>query len=374
MRFGRCTSRQNSGISSRFNEVRALHLASEFRLAFCVMDQHVSAQGAGTGAGKTTQHSSRLIAPSRLRATERAMPVPVQTVDDAVEQYKRDRNPKELGRCIAHFAVDDSEVRFCTQLKGKSSWFLPFNLASAICLQNNVAVWLAQANPEGSRNESINVAHIKQIVRAAHKDIDRVTASEAANDSRWVTPQSYVRRCAQISPHRNRRANATMAYPKMLVRAAYKCINARDRASIERKRTSYTSNTDTWPRWAKIGPCCRREGDAARNKPRDVNAWPHIYFEGAVRRRNKSIDCVCECDSRRSTEVDKTGILCRPTQPPPHPAGTPRILGIIDVEVAIVSYDKGVLKWIKRRQKTGGTCKVRIERSTMRPPNLIKTP
>ena len=54
-----------------------------------------------------------------------------QTVEDAVEQYKRDRNPKELlfqfGRCLAHFAVDDGEVRFCTELKGKVSWFLPFN-------------------------------------------------------------------------------------------------------------------------------------------------------------------------------------------------------------------------------------------------------
>ena len=54
-----------------------------------------------------------------------------QTVDDAVEQYKRDRNPREklfeLGRCLAHFAVDDHEVRFCTELKGKASWFLPFN-------------------------------------------------------------------------------------------------------------------------------------------------------------------------------------------------------------------------------------------------------
>ncbi len=54
-----------------------------------------------------------------------------QTVDDAVEQYRRDRNPHEklfeLGRCIAHFAVDESEVRFCTRLAGKASWFLPFN-------------------------------------------------------------------------------------------------------------------------------------------------------------------------------------------------------------------------------------------------------
>jgi len=54
-----------------------------------------------------------------------------QTVADAVEQYKRDRDrdPKEplfrFGRCVVHFAVDDSEVMMCTELKG--SWFLPFN-------------------------------------------------------------------------------------------------------------------------------------------------------------------------------------------------------------------------------------------------------
>ena len=54
-----------------------------------------------------------------------------QTVDDAVQQYRRDREPKELlfhfGRCMVHFAVDDQEVRMCTHLKGKDSWFLPFN-------------------------------------------------------------------------------------------------------------------------------------------------------------------------------------------------------------------------------------------------------
>ena len=55
-----------------------------------------------------------------------------QTVADAVKQYQQDRDPGEklfeFGRCIAHFAVDDTEVRFCTHLTGKSSWFLPFNL------------------------------------------------------------------------------------------------------------------------------------------------------------------------------------------------------------------------------------------------------
>lgn len=54
-----------------------------------------------------------------------------QTVADAVEQYKNDRDPRELlfqfGRCLVHFAVDDAQVQFCTELRGKASWFLPFN-------------------------------------------------------------------------------------------------------------------------------------------------------------------------------------------------------------------------------------------------------
>ena len=59
-----------------------------------------------------------------------------QTVEDAVEQYKRDRDPREtlfeFGRCVVHFAVDDARVAMCTHLKGpkgeaKDSWFLPFD-------------------------------------------------------------------------------------------------------------------------------------------------------------------------------------------------------------------------------------------------------
>jgi len=54
-----------------------------------------------------------------------------QTVADAVQQYMRDRDEKELifqfSRCAVHFAVDDHEVRMCTHLQGKHSWFLPFN-------------------------------------------------------------------------------------------------------------------------------------------------------------------------------------------------------------------------------------------------------
>ena len=54
-----------------------------------------------------------------------------QDVDDAVQQYKTDRDPRELlfqfKRCMVHFAVDDARIKFCTKLEGKASWFLPFD-------------------------------------------------------------------------------------------------------------------------------------------------------------------------------------------------------------------------------------------------------
>lgn len=54
-----------------------------------------------------------------------------QNTDDAVEQYKMDRDPREIPfsfkRCMVHFAVDDAQIKFCTKLAGKDSWFLPFN-------------------------------------------------------------------------------------------------------------------------------------------------------------------------------------------------------------------------------------------------------
>lgn len=54
-----------------------------------------------------------------------------QNTEDAVHQYKEDRDPRDIlfsfKRCAAHFAVDDATIQFCTKLSGKKSWFLPFN-------------------------------------------------------------------------------------------------------------------------------------------------------------------------------------------------------------------------------------------------------
>ena len=54
-----------------------------------------------------------------------------QNVHHAMRQYRMDRSPEEklfsFKRCIAHFAIDTSEVYLTTQLKEDRTYFLPFN-------------------------------------------------------------------------------------------------------------------------------------------------------------------------------------------------------------------------------------------------------
>jgi type I restriction enzyme, R subunit len=54
-----------------------------------------------------------------------------QSVEDAMQQYRTDRDPREpllrAGRCLAHFAVDPNLVYVTTQLDGHKTRFLPFN-------------------------------------------------------------------------------------------------------------------------------------------------------------------------------------------------------------------------------------------------------
>ncbi len=58
-------------------------------------------------------------------------PLTGQDVEDAIRQYKTDRDPREAllayGRCLAHFAVDPDLVYVTTQLAGPRTRFLPFN-------------------------------------------------------------------------------------------------------------------------------------------------------------------------------------------------------------------------------------------------------
>jgi type I restriction enzyme R subunit len=62
-----------------------------------------------------------------------------QSVEDAVDQYRFDRNPKPKGQgsaepllsfpngALVHFAVSNMEVRMTTKLEGAHTFFLPFN-------------------------------------------------------------------------------------------------------------------------------------------------------------------------------------------------------------------------------------------------------
>ena len=47
------------------------------------------------------------------------------------KQYREHRDPRDpllmFGRCLAHFAVDKDEIWFTTKLKGKDTYFMPFN-------------------------------------------------------------------------------------------------------------------------------------------------------------------------------------------------------------------------------------------------------
>ena len=58
-------------------------------------------------------------------------PLNGQDVEDAIRQYRNDRDPREplfaYGRCLAHFAVDPEQVFVATQLVGPRTRFLPFN-------------------------------------------------------------------------------------------------------------------------------------------------------------------------------------------------------------------------------------------------------
>jgi type I restriction enzyme R subunit len=59
-------------------------------------------------------------------------PLTGQTVENAIAQYKNDRDPREpllkYGRCLAHFAIDPDLVYVATELKRGKTRFLPFNL------------------------------------------------------------------------------------------------------------------------------------------------------------------------------------------------------------------------------------------------------
>lgn len=73
-----------------------------------------------------------------------------QSTKDAIRQFQKDRPTSEplfkFGVCLAHFAVDDQTVAFCTALADERSVFLPFNKGSNEGAGN-------PPNPEGLKTD-----------------------------------------------------------------------------------------------------------------------------------------------------------------------------------------------------------------------------
>lgn len=114
-----------------------------------------------------------------------------QTVADAVQQYKRDRDQRELlfqfGRCAVHFALDDQEVRMCTHLKGKSSWFLPFNKGFNYGAGN-------PPNPEGIKTDYLwKQVLIKQSLSNIIENYAQIVEEKQEKTGRKIRKQIFPR-------------------------------------------------------------------------------------------------------------------------------------------------------------------------------------
>lgn len=67
-----------------------------------------------------------------IATVELKNPMTGQTVEDAMRQYRQDRDPRERifefkKRTLVHFAVDTEAVHMATRLAGSATYFLPFN-------------------------------------------------------------------------------------------------------------------------------------------------------------------------------------------------------------------------------------------------------
>ncbi len=112
-------------------ETRRLHAANLFSV---VRQLRYSANGQPSPGERQTGNCLDLVLFLNgipIFTAELKNPLNGQDVEDAIRQYKRDRDPREplftYGRCLAHFAVDPDLVYVTSHLAGPRTRFLPFN-------------------------------------------------------------------------------------------------------------------------------------------------------------------------------------------------------------------------------------------------------
>ncbi len=115
-----------------------------------------------------------------------------QTVDDAMKQYRNDREPRETvfefkRRTLVHFAVDPDSVMMTTRLAGSATHFLPFNIGDEGGAGNPV-------NPGGYRTSYLwenclsRDSLLDLLARFVHLQIDQ----RRSEDGRKFTVESMV--------------------------------------------------------------------------------------------------------------------------------------------------------------------------------------
>ena len=235
-----------------------------------------------------------------------------QTVEDAIEQYKRDRDPREtlfeFGRCVVHFAVDDHEVRFCTHLKGKASWFLPFNQGWNDGAGN-------PPNPDGLKTDYLwkrilTREGLTDILENYAQIVERRTRRPGKKARADLPALSPARRGAQ-TPGRCRPARRGQALPhpalggqrqvqlhRLAGPSAHRPAQGRGCRSSIRSSSSPTGASSTSrsatrssssPRWARRSAQCRKamaRRRAAREVHRERQEDHHLH--GAERSRSSS--------------------------------------------------------------------------------------
>ena len=117
-----------------------------------------------------------------------------QTYKHAIEQYQKDRNPIReplfrVGRCAAHFALDENQVHFCAELTGKQSVFLPFNKGKDGGAGNPV-------NPRGLRTaylweDLLNPDSLTDIIENYAYYVDELAGGRKTGKKRSIWPRYH---------------------------------------------------------------------------------------------------------------------------------------------------------------------------------------
>jgi type I restriction enzyme R subunit len=111
-----------------------------------------------------------------------------QFVEQAIEQYKNDRDPKEplfrFKRCLVHFAVGNEKVFMTTRLAKDKTYFLPFNLDSENPINPNGFrthyLWEQTWQPDSLLNLLQNYLHLQTTTEKIWKDGQLVEMTKEA--------------------------------------------------------------------------------------------------------------------------------------------------------------------------------------------------